>query len=219
MTTLVDVRTARRMTRALFILGAVALPATALTAQVGARGYLGTLTYATALPTGDSKNFADDYSWLGFTLEGDWFLRPNMSTGFIIGWQEIYKEQDGDSFDFDNGTATGRTYRHLMAVPLLVRGRYWIGEPGRSALLPFVGAGVGTYWMKQTLDFGILTADEDHWHFGLAPEVGVLMATRGGVAWTLNARYNYPFETGDYLNGQKASWAYWGFAIGLGFAR
>ena len=206
------------------ICGAVAVVAATLIlpanadAQRRTRGYMGTLTYSPAVPTGDTKNFVDDFSWLGFTLEGDWFgWRDDISTGFIIGWQELYQESNNDSFEFPIGTTTGRTYRHISAIPLLFRGRYWANAD--KQIQPFVGAGVGTYWMKQMLDFGIYTGEEDHWHFGVAPEVGVMFTTRGGVGWTLNARYNYPFKAGDYLSGDSKSWAYWGIGMGVGMAR
>jgi len=208
------------MTRAmtLAIVGAAVLPVFSANAQVGEKPYLGTFNYTMAAPSGDSKDFANNYSWLGFTLEGDWFLKQKLSAGFVGGWQEIHKEQSGDSFQFDNGTATGRSYRHLMSIPLLARVRYWGGSPGQT-FHPFVGLATGTYWMKQTVDFGIYSADVDHWHFGLAPEVGVLVASHSGVAWTLNARYNYPFAAGDYLNGNTASWSYIGIGIGIAYTR
>lgn len=207
----------RRLILALCLLVFVVAPGARANAQVLSRDYLGTLSYTTAQPAGDSKDFANAFSWLGFSIEGDWFVRQKISTGFILGWQEIYKESD-DSFDFESGTTTGRTYRHLGALPILARARYWTGNPGEQ-FHAFAGLGVGTYWMKQTADFGIYTADEDHWHFGLAPEVGVLMVTGAGLGWTLNARYNYPFATGDYLAGAKNSWSYWGFGIGVSYTQ
>ena len=85
------------------------------------RPYLGTLSYTMAQPAGDAKDFANGFSWLGFTVEGDWFLKTNLSAGFILGWQEIYKESNGDTFELDNGATTGRTYRHIGSLPLLAR--------------------------------------------------------------------------------------------------
>lgn len=210
--------TTRRAVVALSLLGAAALPASTSEAQVGNSPYLGSFYYNTAMPAGDAKSFADNFSWLGFTIEGDWFNKPNISTGFIAGWQEIYKNQGGDSFTFDNGTVTGSTYRHISSIPLLLRARYWRGHPGEQ-FHPFAGLGIGTYWMKQTLDLGLYTAEETNWHFGLAPEIGVLMATKGGVGVTLNARYNYPFAAGDYLGGGSASFAYWGIGIGIAYGQ
>jgi hypothetical protein len=208
----------RRAAAALALLGAAAIPPSTAGAQVGNSPYLGSFTYTTAMPVGDTKDFANDFSWLGFTLEGDWFTRPNISTGFIAGWQEIYKNVKGDQFTFDNGAVYGSTYRHISSIPILLRARYWRGHQG-EAFHPFAGLGLGTYWMKQTLDLGLYTAEESHWHFGLAPEVGVLMATKGGVGVTLNARYNYPFAAGDYLGGKSASFSYWGFGIGLAYGQ
>ena len=205
---------ARPLTWALCLLVFLAMPIGRAHAQ---KQYVGTISYTMAQPSGDASDFADNFSWLGFTVEGDWFLRPNISAGFISGWQEIYKEQNGDSYTFSNGTITGaRTYRHIGSLPILARARYWTGTQGDRAHA-FVGLGAGTYWMKQTVDAGIYTADDDAWHFGIAPEVGVLVKTGYDIGWTLNARYNYPFAAGDYLGGKSASFSYWGFGIGFSY--
>ena len=206
----------RRAMCTLFLLTLVALPFAGGNAQLASKQYVGTLSYTTASPVGDSKDFANAFSWLGFTIEGDWFIRQNISTGFILGWQEIYNETNGEQFTFDNGDVTGRTYKHLGALPILARARYWTGAPGET-FHAFAGLGVGTYWVKQTVDVGIYTADEDHWHFGVAPEVGFLVKTGYGVGWTVNARYNYPVATGDYLSGTSKSWSYWGIGLGLSY--
>ena len=179
--------------------------------------YVGTLAYTMAQPSGDASDFANNFSWLGFSVEGDWFIRDKISTGFIAGWQEIYKEEGQGSYTFSNGTVTGaRIYKHIGSLPLLARARYWTGTPGDRAHA-FAGLGVGTYWMKQTVDAGIYTADSDAWHFGIAPEVGVLVKTGYDIGWTLNARYNYPFAAGDYLGGKSASFSYWGIGIGVSY--
>ena len=203
----------RRTTFALCLLVFISMPIARAHAQ---RQYVGTISYTTAQPASDTKEFTNNFSWLGFTVEGDWFLRPNISAGFISGWQELYHESDGDSFTFGNGAITGRTYRHIGSLPILARARYWTGTPGDQFHM-FAGLGAGTYWMKQTMDMGIYTADQDHWHFGLAPEVGVMMKTGYDIGWTLNARYNYPIATGDYLAGKSQSWSYWGFGIGISY--
>ena len=198
----------------------IPLVASAARAQgLGEKPYMGSFFYNTALPVGDSKNFTDGYSWMGFTFEGDRFLTPNWSTGIVLGWQELYDQTGFEQYDFPQGAATGTTYRHLMVVPILVKGRYWTGEThqGRN-LHPFFGAAIGTYYVRQTLDFGIYTAEESNWHFGLAPEAGVVLGQVRGAAWTLLARYNYPVKAGEYLNGAKSVWSYWQFGVGIGAA-
>ena len=102
---------ARPLVWALSLLVFLAVPAGRARAQ---KQYVGTLSYTMAQPSGDASDFANNFSWLGFTAEGDWFLRPNISAGFIGGWQEIYKETSGDSYTFSNGTiSVARTYRHI----------------------------------------------------------------------------------------------------------
>ena len=66
----------RRVTRTLALLALVVAPLAGGNAQVASKQYVGTISYTTASPIGDSKDFANDFSWLGFTIEGDWFIRP-----------------------------------------------------------------------------------------------------------------------------------------------
>ena len=183
-------------------------------ARAQSRPFMGTFTYSTAMPVGYASDFVDQFSWLGFMFEGDWFFSPQMSLGLATGWQEIYDESSG-TYEIESGAYTGRTYRHLGIFPLLMRGRYWLGKEG-TAFRPFVGGGLGTYRVRQTFDFGIFTTDETQWHFGLAPEVGVALVTARRLAWTFNARYNYAVKAGDYVGGEQA-WAYWAFAFGVGY--
>ena len=200
----------------------LSIPLAASTARaqgLGDKPYMGSFFYNTALPAGYTKDFINAYSWMGFTFEGDRFLSPNVSTGIVLGWQEIYDQTGFQQYDFPQGAATGTSYRHLMIIPILVKGRYWTGgsHQGRN-LHPFVGASIGTYYVRQTLDFGIYTAEESNWHFGLAPEGGVVLGQTRGAAWTLLARYNYPFKSGNYIDGGSKSWPYWSFGVGIGAA-
>jgi hypothetical protein len=185
----------------------------------GEKPYMGSFFWNTAQPVGDTHDFIAAYSWLGFTFEGDRFHSPSFSTGIVLGWQEIYDQSGFGTYNFPQGAATGTTYRHLMVVPILVKARYWTGgtHQGRS-MHPFVGGAIGTYYVRQTLDFGIYTAEESNWHFGLAPEAGIVMGQIRGAAWTLLARYNYPVKAGAYLNSNKAAWSYLTFGIGIGAA-
>ena len=186
---------------------------------LGDKPYMGSFFYNTAQPTGYTRDFIGAFSWMGFTFEGDRFLSPNASTGIVLGWQEIYDQTGFQQYDFPQGAATGTSYRHLMIIPILVKGRYWTGGShiGRSTH-PFVGAAIGTYYVRQTLDFGIYTVEESNWHFGLSPELGVVLGQTRGAAWTVQARYNYPFKSGESIGGGSRAWPYWSFGIGVGAA-
>jgi hypothetical protein len=201
-------------------LAALALASLPARAQgFGDKPYMGSFFWNTAQPAGYANDFIGAFSWLGFTFEGDRFYSPNFSTGIVLGWQELYDQTGFQQYNFPQGAATGTTYRHLMIVPILVKARYWTGETHQGRTMhPFFGAAIGTYYIRQTLDFGIYTAEESNWHFGLAPEAGIVMGQVRGAAWTLLARYNYAVKAGEYLDGKKPAWAYWQFGIGIGAA-
>ena len=70
----------RPFTWALWLLVFLALPVARGHAQ---KQYVGTLAYTMAQPSGDASDFANNFSWLGFSVEGDWFIRDKISAGFI----------------------------------------------------------------------------------------------------------------------------------------
>ena len=212
---------ARRVVHGAALLASISLmPALAGAQGLGDRPYMGTFTWSTAQPANYTKDFINAFSWLGFYFEGDRFFSPSVSAGMVLGWQEIYDQRPFETYNFPQGAATAATYRHLMAWPILLRAKYWTGgsHQGRT-VHPFVGGGLGTYYIRQTLDFGIYTAEESNWHFGVAPEAGIAFGRTRGAVWTLATRYNYPFKAGSYLpNGSSASWPFWTFSIGIGVA-
>ena len=64
---------------------------------------------------------------------------------------------------------------------------------------------------------GIYEVDENNWHFGFAPEVGLLIPV-GEIAIMANAKYNYALSAGQPLgSGTDNSHSYMSFNIGLVF--
>lgn len=191
------------------------LPSVAALAQQTYRPrYIGSLSYDVAIPSGDAHSFVEgNTSWLGLTLEGNWLVRPSMSLGFVLGWQEFWK-QTHEVEELPNGAISGAQYRHLNTFPMLVTTRLF-SSSGEGRMRPFAGVGIGTYYTRQLLDVGVNEFTSDVWQFGVAPEVGVAFAGAQGVSAQLRARYNYPIKSGDFVGGSK-SYNYW--SIGLGFA-
>lgn len=60
---------------------------------------------------------------------------------------------------------------------------------------PYIGANVGGYIIERYLAVGITASQETHFHFGLAPEIGVFFQNPVGAVF-LNARYNMAFAAG-----------------------
>ena len=165
------------------------------------------LTYQTALATGDTKTFTDDFSWRNVGLEGRSFLNSNLSIGGFIGWNVLNSELDG-TVSLGSVDVSGYQSRYINAFPMLLTAHYYMGQRGGSR--PYIGAGVGTYYVENRLDMGLTAVTVTNWHFGFAPEVGVMIPTAGYSEAHLSAKYNYAASSGDITR------SYWTFGIGFG---
>jgi len=98
----------------------------------------------------------------------------------------------------------------MNVVPLMVNSHYYF-YPGM--LMPYIGIGLGTYYIE-TRDFlGIYYVEEEAWHFGLAPEVGLTVPFgSSNTAFTVNVKYNWAAKTKDT---QAHSWI--GVGVGLSY--
>ncbi|MEJ2541380.1 MAG: outer membrane beta-barrel protein [Gemmatimonadota bacterium] len=186
---------------ALMASGALARPVTAQ--QPG--DWMWNLQYSTVLGAGDTKDFADGFSWRGVTVDAQRVLRPGLSVGISTGWHVLNEETSG-TLVLDQGSITGTAFRSVNSFPILATADYSFG--GSGALQPFVGAGVGTYWIQNRTEAGVFAIDDDNWHFGLMGEAGLALRQGRGSAFTLSARYNYGFEA----NGIERP--YWTFSAG-----
>ncbi len=169
--------------------------------------------YHLSFPTGDTKDWVDNDSWVGFSVEGRYFLKPNLSVGWLAGFNSLYAR----SFEVTQlGTfdVSGDQYRNLNAFPLMVTGHFYMGEA--EGTRPFVGLGAGAYAMRQLLDVGAYTISTTEWNFGVAPELGVTLPVEWNSRVTINARYHYPFEGGTYLDGLAHSYPFLSFGVGYG---
>ncbi len=168
------------------------------------------ITYNMALPTADTKDFANAYSWRGMGLEFRKFNKPNMSVGLSLGWNVLHEEVNGTvSIAGGRGDATGNQDRTINAFPLMVGFQVYGGEEGQAR--PYFGISGPGYYIEQRLDIGVFSFQEDGWNWGVAPELGFLVPVRGGDAnLLLNVRYNYAFEGYD-----RGPYSYIGFNVGF----
>jgi opacity protein-like surface antigen len=179
-----------------------------LSAGVYAQANFFGLTYDISIPMGDTEKAFNGAQWRGMGMEGRWYLDQNTSMGFSWDWN-VFHDVRLETVEFTNGAVTGSQNRVMNAFPLLLTGQYYL--EGGSVAQPYVGLGIGTYYVKQTFDLGILSTSRNSWRFGIAPEIGVLFPMDMGFNVLLKLRYNYAFESGD-----SKSVSY--FGINLGFA-
>ena len=151
------------------------------------------MTYDVSIPVGDTEEAFDGAQWRGFGLEGRWYLNKNLSLGFSWDWN-VFHAVALETVQIENGAVTGNQNRTLNAFPFLATGQYYFGGSG---VQPYLGLGVGAYYIKRKFDIGILGINENTWQFGFAPEIGFLFPMDMGFNILLKLRYNYAMEAGD----------------------
>lgn len=151
-------------------------------------------TWGAALPVSDTKDFTDATGWRNISLEVR-AIRGTKSFGFSVGWN-IFDQVVDETRTFADQpvTLTGRQFRTLNAVPILLTVHKYLGQ--MSDAHAYVGAGVGTIHSRNRVDVGILTVDETHWHFAAVPEVGFLLPVNDDAWFYMNAKYNWGASSG-----------------------
>ncbi len=194
-------KTMRVMTTALFL-------ALACSAEGRGQEWFWGLEYMVSGTTSDTKQFADDFSWRNFGIEGRNLLNENMSAGIYIAWN-VFANVTDELIRFDNADVSGVQYRYVNAFPIMATAHYYFGR--RRGIRPYVGLGAGTYYAENRLEIGLTAFTTNNWHLGVAPEAGVIIPVNFNARALLNARYNYGFEAG----GMKLS--YWTIGVGIGW--
>ena len=186
----------------------IAIIAIFITLQSFGQESFWSVTYQTAIPTGDTKNFVDKMSFRGIGLEGRWFVDNNVSIGGGILWNVFYEKKEKVTSQLENITLTGTHYNYINAFPIFANAAYYLNEG--SYIRPYAAINVGTIYSLYRKDVGLYRISEEPWKFALAPEVGVLIETYGGANFTVNFRYNYGMETDN-----TDPLSYFGINLGL----
>lgn len=170
-----------------------------------------TVSYSMGLATGDLGDYASNFSGRGFTLDYRKMVQPNVGVGFSTGWNVFYDERPYDSYTVDNRTLSGKQYRYVNSVPLLLAADYYL-KPGED-FNPYIGLGVGTTYIERATDMGIYRLTQDAWTFGITPQVGFYYSVNRYSGFSLAAKYNLGLAAGDFDSTQS----YLSFNIGYVF--
>lgn len=185
-----------------------------LSVNVFAQQGYGGISWSIGLPEEDLKDYIDETSYRGFGIDFRSFVTKSISIGGYTGWNIMDQRVDG-TIEFDNGAVTGTQIRYVNSFPIMLTGHIHIGGP-RSAIRPYFGIGVGTYYVIQRLEIGINAFEKNDWHFGLAPEVGFLFPT-DYVSVLTSLKYNQAFKSGEPITKDNKAFSYWTINIGFLF--
>ncbi len=171
--------------------------------------FLWGISWNVGIPTSNTKDYTDKTSFRGAGLEGRKFVKPDLTLGLSFSWN-VFNEKSfrTDPVESTGGEISGTQFRTLNIFPLLANiHKYW-GYYG--GLRPYIGLGAGAYIIENRRELGLFSLQETNWHFGVAPEVGILMPS-GRFLGFFNVRYNYTTSAG-----MTPEQSYLGFNVGLG---
>jgi hypothetical protein len=152
------------------------------------------VTYQFSIPIGNTSNYTPPVSWRGIGLDVATFIRRDLAVGLAFGWN-VFFDNTTTTIRFQNTDITGNQDRALNVWPTLVNVRWFPKISSNRDIQPYIGANAGGYIIERYLAIGLTAVQETHYHFGLAPEIGVFFQNPVGAV-LLNARYNMAFAAG-----------------------
>lgn len=201
------------MTRSVLL--AIALALLSTTTAAAQPHYVSALEYSVGIPVGDTHHFLPAGGWSGAAWESRWMDHPHTTIGFLLGFNEFFKRNDG-TYTFPEGAATGDLYRHLISAPLLFTAAWYFNE-NRDDPRWYVGGGVGPQYTEQELQLGLNKHTEGHWNVVLVPEVGLAFSAWYGTGGILALRYHLPSETRGLFRTGDQRFQYFSVSFGLGY--
>jgi len=188
----------------------IILSAAIMLSVTGYSQSLYSLNYNVSFSSGETAKFIQNTSFRGFTFEGRGFISEQVSIGGLFNWSTFYEKLAGAEYTRGTATVTGNQYRYINAFPMLFQAHYYLQDDEYEPRV-YMGGGVGPYIINQRVNIGVWTANEDNWHFGISPEVGLLFPVSMTTSFNLSVRYHYVFKAKNTVD---HSW----FGLTAGFA-
>lgn len=167
------------------------------------------MEYMVSSSSGDTKDFANQFSWRNFGIEGRYQLKDNISAGLYFAWNVFAEQTDTVITAFQGFDVSGVQYRYVNAFPMMATAHYYFGQ--RRGIRPYVGTGLGTIYSEYRLEIGTVAFVANQWHLAFAPEIGVIIPINWNARAMLNARYNYG------LKANNITLSYWTIGVGIGW--
>ena len=152
------------------------------------------VSYQFSIPIGETYNYTPPVSWRGVGLDVATFIRRDLAVGLAFGWN-VFFTNTTSTLTYRGTQITGNQDRALNVWPTLLSARWFPKISSNRDIQPYVGGLIGGYIIERYLAIGQTAFQETHYHFGLAPEIGVFIQNPVGAVF-INARYNMAFASG-----------------------
>ena len=174
-------------------------------------GGLGGISYSTGHPIWDTRDFINNLSWRGISIDYKHFQSKSFSWGAHVGWNSFAQRID-DVLVFEQGAISGTQVRKLGAIPILVNINYFATSL-YSSVCPYLALNVGTYYMRETISLGIYGSNKGVWHIALSPEIGTYIPI-GDMYLQFALKLNNALKAGSYLGDEKKELSWISLNIG-----
>lgn len=173
-------------------------------------GGIWNFTWDIGFPVGTTSEFISATSLRGFAIEGRGYATDRVMVGGRVAWNTFYENNGWTTFNpTDNSAIHGYDRKYMNVLPLMATLHY---EFGNRSVLPYAGIGIGTYYVNTRDYLGMYYIQNENWHFGVYPEVGIVIPLGGGsTGIDINAKYNYGAKTKD---AEAVSW----ISLGVGLS-
>lgn len=168
------------------------------------QNYLGFFNYQSSFPQENTKDLIDKTSWLGFGVDARKFLTPSFSLGVSLQ-RNIFREEH------QNESAIAYN-KELNAYPLLLTAHIYLRK--NETLIPYLGIGAGAYRIHFRRDTSLNVIKDGNWHFGYAPELGVVAKLSNYLGILFSVKYNYAYKSRE-----ADARSYWTFVFGFGWVQ
>ncbi len=167
--------------------------------------------YTMGMGVGSMGDYIKKASFRGLTFEGRGFVSDNVSVGALVSWATFYEARKNETYTHEDYTTLfGNQYRYINVYPMLAQAHYYFGTDPHYTRI-YLGGGIGTYSVNKETQIGVWALTENKWHFGVSPEIGILLPINYGTMINISLRYNYAVKT---KNAPDYSW----LALSIGFA-
>lgn len=173
-------------------------------------GWMASLNYNVAIPGQEMKPQINNPSLLGFSLNAHKFVAPQFAIGASLGNQIFYCKCNEPSTLEDNFFG-GSRYQFLNTIPLMLTSQYYFNFA--KSFKPYVGMNIGGYYAWQRSERGLVVMEDRNWHWGLAPEAGVIVPM-GATNMNLGTKFSYISDTNL---GDPQKQLFISFYVGLSF--
>ena len=180
---------------------------------ISSAGYsqsLYSMNYTMSLGVGDQGDYISSASFRGLTFDGRGFISDQFSMGGLFTWSTFYEKLGGATVSEQTLTLTGTQYRYINAFPILLTAHYYTSDDPYSTRA-YLGGGIGAYKINKRTNIGTYSFEDRYWHFGIAPEVGVLIPISMDTQFNISLKYHYVFKAKNTID---YSW----FGLNVGFA-